>query len=120
MSSVMLVDDEPLIRELYAQMLAVGGYDVVATANDGEEAVDRFEHTLPPPDVILMDHRMPGKNGLTATREITDAHPGTKVLMVTADFTIQPRVATEGARGLLEKPFTMDQLFAAIEQVLAA
>src|SRR2546428_9532244 len=105
----MLVDDEPMIRDLCAQMLSVGGHEVVATAGDGAEAVDKFEGMLPPPDLILMDHRMPRKNGLDATREIITSHPGTKVLMVTADETILSLAEERGACGYLQKPFSLEE-----------
>lgn len=119
MCRVMLVDDEPMIRDLYSEMLAIGGHEIVATADDGVQAVQKFEGMVLPPDIILMDHRMPHKSGLEATREIVDAHPGARVLMVTADFTVLPLAETEGACGVLEKPFSMHVLLDTIDQVLA-
>ena len=73
---------------------------------------------LAPPDLILMDHRMPRKSGLEATREIHAQHPETKVLMVTADHTVLERCYDNGASGFLEKPCSMDQLLTTIDRVL--
>jgi len=115
----MLVDDEPIIRELFIEMAKIGGHEVVATARNGQEAVDTFKGTMPPPDLVLMDHRMPGKSGLDATREITAAHPGTKVLLVTADQTVLDKAEEGGALGYLEKPFSMGVLLEAIDEALA-
>jgi len=116
----MLVDDEPVIRDLYSEMLSIAGHEVVAIADDGVEAVLKYEAMGSPPDIILMDHRMPHKSGLQATREIVVAHPGARVLMVTADFTVLPIAETQGACGVLEKPFNMHVLLSTIDETLAA
>jgi two-component system chemotaxis response regulator CheY len=118
MCKIMIVDDEPMIVELYSEMVAQGGHEVVATAENGTQAVSTFEGMLPPPDLILMDHRMPHKNGLDATREIVAGHPGTKVLLVTADEHVLYNAVAGGACGFLEKPFSMDKLNGAIALVL--
>src|SRR4030095_6736337 len=104
--------------ELYSEMVAQGGHEVVATAGDGSQAVSTFEGMLAPPDVILMDHRMPHKTGLDATLEIVTSHPGTKVLMVTADENVLYNALAGGACGFLEKPFSKDKLLGAIHLVL--
>src|SRR5690349_9722671 len=119
MSRIMLVDDERMIRELYSTMLEMAGHEVVDTAASGQEAVDKFDEILPPPDIILMDFRMPGKDGLQATKEILGSRPDTKVLMVTADENVLSRCLEEGAYGYLEKPFTLDTLLASVDRVLA-
>ena len=119
MSRIMVVDDEPMIVDLYSQMLAVNGHEVVATAENGLQAVENVEAMVTPPDLILMDHRMPKKNGLDATREIVRSRPGTKVLMVTADENVLAEVEGGGACGFLEKPFSFEKLEETIELVLA-
>ena len=112
---ILVVDDEVYIQDLYQSMLSVAGHEVVDTAYNGEEAVQKFESLRPPPDLVIMDHRMPIKNGLQATKEIVAFDPKAKVLVISADATVQPRCKDAGAVGFLEKPFTMDVLFRMIE-----
>jgi CheY-like chemotaxis protein len=115
----MVVDDESPIRELYEEFVAAGGHEVVGSAADGVEAVEAVRAMVAAPDLILMDHRMPRKSGLDATREIRAIRPQTKVLMVTADQTVLERCRDNGASGYLEKPCSMNQLLEAIDQVLS-
>lgn len=80
---VMLVDDHPLIRKGVRDVLEeLGGFEVVAEASGGDEAVRTAEELRP--DVVLMDVMMPDKDGVEACRDILDLLPDTKVLMLTA------------------------------------
>jgi two-component system chemotaxis response regulator CheY len=118
MVRIFVVDDEVYIQDLYSNMLPVGGHIVVETAYNGEEAVSKFDAMKTKPDLVIMDHRMPIKNGLDATREIVSHDPDARVLVISADATVQPRVKAYGGVGFLEKPFTMDVLFRTIEGTL--
>jgi len=115
---IFVVDDEVYIQDLYQSMLSVAGHEVVDTAYNGEEAVQKFEALHPRPDLVIMDHRMPIKNGLQATKEIMAKNPEAKVLVISADATVQPRCRDAGAVGFLEKPFTMDVLFRTIDTTI--
>ena len=118
MGRIFVVDDEVFIQDLYQSMLPVGGHEVIDSAFNGKEAVEKYGQLAQKPDLTIMDHRMPIKNGLEATREILKANPGAKILMISADATVQPRAGEYGAIGFLEKPFTMDVLFSTIEVTL--
>ncbi|MFW9988296.1 MAG: response regulator, partial [Candidatus Odinarchaeota archaeon] len=69
-TTVLIVDDDTDILFLYQKMLECIGVKVVGTALDGEIAVQLFKSFQIKPDIILMDHRMPKKNGIEATKEI--------------------------------------------------
>ena len=118
MSRILVVDDEIYLQELYADLLPMVGHEVVETAFNGEEAVLKFETMDPPPDLIIMDHRMPIKNGVEATREILGIDPRARVLFISADISQESAVRKMGAAGFLEKPFPMDRLFKTISRVL--
>jgi two-component system chemotaxis response regulator CheY len=111
---IFVVDDEVFIQDLYQAMLPAGGHEIVDSAFNGQEAVDKFRALAERPDLVIMDHRMPIKNGLDATREIMAVDPSARVLVISADATVESKYQNSGAVGFIEKPFTMDVLFSAI------
>ncbi len=120
MTTVMIVDDELFIVELYRDILQLRGYKVVGTAFDGEEAVKRYGSIPEKPDVIIMDHRMPVMNGVEATKEIIRNNPTQKIIFVSADVLIEKDARDAGASEFLPKPFRMDDLIEKMERVSAA
>ena len=78
---ILLADDHPLFREGVSALLSARGYDVVAEAGNGMEALEQARELKP--DVILMDIHMPQLDGLAATRVITTELPETRVVMLT-------------------------------------
>jgi DNA-binding NarL/FixJ family response regulator len=79
---VLVVDDHPVVRSGLIGMLAVtDDIEVVGEAGDGEEALALVESTRP--DVVLMDLRMPRRDGVSATGAIVSGYPATKVLVLT-------------------------------------
>jgi two-component system chemotaxis response regulator CheY len=117
MTTVMIVDDELFIVELYRDILQLRGYKVVGTAFDGEEAVRRYSSTPEKPDVIIMDHRMPVMNGVEATKEIIRTNPEQKIIFVSADVLIERDARDAGAVEFLPKPFRMDDLIEKMQSV---
>jgi len=79
---ILIADDDPLVRMgLRAIMASQEGWEVVAEAGDGEQALELVAAHAP--DVVLMDIRMPRMDGLAATHHISTSHPGTRVLVLT-------------------------------------
>ena len=115
---VVLADDHPVVRGgLRALLETLDGFEVVAEAADGEAAVRQVQLTRP--DVVLMDVRMPGVDGVEAARRIRDATPGTAVLMLTMyddDATVFTAMQA-GARGYLLKGAEQEEIVAAIRAV---
>jgi DNA-binding NarL/FixJ family response regulator len=118
MTRVLLVDDQDLVRQGLRLILELAGIEVVAEARDGAEAVAAVaEHA---PDVVLMDLRMPGMDGIEATRRITAAHPA-RVLALTT-FDVDEHVVgalRAGAVGFLLKDVTADGLVEAVGRAAA-
>lgn len=118
LATVFTVDDEPAILEVYKDILEMKEHEVVAEAYDGEEAVKKFTVMDRKPDVIIMDHRMPYKNGIETMKEIHAIDPLQCVIFVTADYTAAKDAVLMGANSFLLKPFRMDNLFNAIGTAL--
>lgn len=122
MPTVLVVDDQHLIRSgLVALMEAAPGIEVVGSAQSGEEAIPLAAQTRP--DVILMDIRMPGIGGITATERILAQapDPAPKILVLTT-FDLDEYVygaLRVGACGFLLKDTLADRLLAAIDTVHA-
>jgi DNA-binding NarL/FixJ family response regulator len=117
-TTVLLVDDQRLVRAGLRMLLeSTPDLTVVAEAADGVEAVRlAAEHT---PDLILMDLRMPGMDGATATAHIMASRPTTKVLALTTfddDEHLYPALAA-GASGYLVKDTDPDDLLTAIRRI---
>ena len=117
MTSVLIVDDELFIVELYRDILQLRGYRVVGTAFDGEEALRKYDNSVDKPDVIIMDHRMPVMNGVDATKEIIKLNPNQKVIFVSADVLVEKEARDAGAVEFLPKPFRMDDLIEKMEKI---
>ncbi len=112
---VVVADDEATVREgLVALLGLLPGITVVAQAADGDSALAlTCEHT---PDVVLMDVRMPGLDGVGATRQLAQSHPEVAVVVLTShaeDDTVQAALAA-GARGFLTKSAGRVQIAQAI------
>lgn len=117
MTSVLIVDDELFIVELYRDILQLRGYKVVGTAFDGEEALRKYGNIPEKPDVIIMDHRMPIMNGVEATKQIIKMNPRQKVIFVSADVLVEKEARDAGAIEFLPKPFRMDDLIEKMQKV---
>ena len=77
---------------MYETMLKILGFNIVNTATNGEEAVNMYKSFSVKPDIILMDHRMPIKNGLEASKEILQIDKSSKIIFISADQTIKNRL----------------------------
>lgn len=117
MTTVAVVDDQPMMRAAFRTILEAAGHEVVAEAGDGDEAlavVDEHE-----PEVVLMDVRMPGRDGLSATAAILRRHIGVRVIVLTT-FDLDEYVTgalDAGASGFLLKNARPEELVTAVERV---
>ncbi|OPC81661.1 DNA-binding response regulator [Embleya scabrispora] len=115
MIRLLIADDHPVVREGLAGMLAAEpDFEVVASVEDGAQAVDGAAELRP--DVVLMDLRMPGTDGVAATRRIVRELPGVHVLILTTYDTDTDivRAVEAGATGYLLKDTPRVELAAAI------
>jgi DNA-binding NarL/FixJ family response regulator len=117
---ILLVEDQTLVREGLRSLLAFAkDLEVAGEAGDGEEAITAIPRVRP--DVVLLDIRLPKKNGLQVLQELAGAGvlPPTIILTTFDDDALLFEALRAGARGFLLKDVTFEQLTSAIRQVAA-
>src|SRR5947209_8188357 len=111
--SVLVVDDEEIMRDVLETLLSAAGYrvDLAKTGEEGLEAYGRRAY-----DVVLLDVSMPGIGGLRALEELLKLDEDAVVLMITAYATFDTAVAAweRGAFGIIRKPFQNEQVAATV------
>jgi CheY-like chemotaxis protein len=119
--TILLVDDEPLVRESTRRMLSSLGYSVI-TAKNSEEALAIANERLDSIDLVISDVIMPGMNGLELARELSRRRPLVKVLFVsgyTAGVLAERGVLKETV-AFLEKPIALETLAPRLRTLLEA
>ncbi|MEU4204032.1 response regulator transcription factor [Streptomyces sp. NPDC039022] len=116
---VMVVDDHPMWRDAVARDLAEAGYDVVATAGDGPQAVRRAQAAAP--DVLVLDLNLPGLPGVEVCREVVGTHPALRVLVLSAsgEHADVLEAVKSGATGYLLKSASTEELLDAVRRTAA-
>jgi CheY-like chemotaxis protein len=117
LATVLICDDEPSLRELIRVSLD-GDYDFVE-ADDGIECLEVARRVRP--DVVVLDVMMPRRSGLEVLSDLRrdEATADTKVIVLTAQPAAREDALRGGANLVIEKPFTPDDITAAVEDVLA-
>ena len=116
-AKLLVVDDEPNIRDLLASSLRFAGFDVV-TAEDGSGAFHEAQASRP--DLIVLDVMLPDMDGFTVTRRLRDAGITTPVLFLTARDDMRDKIQglTVGGDDYVTKPFSLDEVIARIRAIL--
>lgn len=114
---VMVVDDHPMWRDAVERDLQAAGFDVVAVAADGDQALARFPAARP--QVVVLDLQIPGPNGVEVTKSVLQTDPGARVLILSAsgeqDDVLEAVKA--GATGYLVKSASQAELLDAVRRV---
>jgi two-component system OmpR family response regulator len=114
---VLIVDDEPNIRDLLATSLRFAGYEIQTAAN-GAQAVAAVSESEP--DIILLDVMLPDMNGFSVTKKLRASGIQSPILFLTARDDVEDKITglTVGGDDYLTKPFSLDEVVARIQAIL--
>ena len=118
MARILVADDASFMRQMIREIVEMEGYEVVAEASDGIEAIDQFKNHHP--DVVTMDIVMPRRSGIDAVKAILEFDPTARVVMCSAlgQETLVTEALQAGARDFIVKPFKPDSVVTTLKKVL--
>jgi CheY-like chemotaxis protein len=114
---IAIVEDEESLSSIYTLFLEHLGYDAIFVAMSGEEMVTGMVGGEASPDLVIMDYRLPGMNGIDAAKRMKELKPAIKVIITTADDSVKPEARSLGF-SFLQKPFALRALAETIDQDL--
>ena len=116
---IMVVDDHPMWRDAVERDLQAAGFDVVAVAADGQQALARFPAARP--QVVVLDLQIPGPNGVEVTAQVLQHDPSARVLILSASGEQNDvlEAVKAGATGYLVKSASREELLDAVRRVAA-
>lgn len=118
MAKILIADDAIFMRITLKNLLTDHGFEVVAEAENGAEAVDLYKaHN---PDIVTMDITMPQMDGLTAVRKIMEFNPKAKIIIVSAmgQHALVTDALLAGAKDFIVKPFNTQRVVDSINKVM--
>jgi CheY-like chemotaxis protein len=121
MTRILVIDDEPQVRAMLRQMLEREAYEVVE-AEEGGEGMKLYQEQ--PPDLVITDILMPGKEGIETILALRKAYPEIKIIAISGGgrmgkLDVLPIAKSFGAVRTLAKPFEREELLEAVRTVLA-
>ena len=114
----MIVEDVIVMQEILKEILGLKGHSVIYNANNGQDAVDYFLNpNNDEPDIIIIDHRLPVKDGITALKEILSINSQVKAIFISADDSVKEEAIKIGAHGFFVKPITITKVLELIGEI---
>ena len=118
MAKILIVDDAAFMRMMIKDILTKNGYEVVAEAASGVEAVELYKSHQP--DLVTMDITMPEMDGIEAVKQIKAVNPAAKVIMCSAmgQQSMVMDAIKAGANDFIVKPFQADRVLEAVKKIV--
>jgi two-component system chemotaxis response regulator CheY len=115
---ILISDDAAFMRMMIKDILTKNGYEIAAEAENGADAVQKYEETNP--DLVLMDITMPEMDGIQALKKIRESHPDAKVVMCSAmgQQAMVIEAIQSGAKDFIVKPFQADRVLEAVQKAI--
>ncbi|GGA26192.1 response regulator [Paenibacillus physcomitrellae] len=113
MAKILVVEDNPAMRQIYRLMLNKNGYDVVAETADGREAIKLYTST--DPDLVILDHRLLSLEGIDVAKILLELDPTARIILCSSDSDkLKSSALKLGILSVLQKPFNYDQFIATV------
>ena len=114
---IMIVDDDPQIRDIVKAMLEKYGFQII-DSKDGKTALDQYSNH--PADLVILDMSIPGMSGMQCLEKILSLDQKAKIIISSGniDFEIPQQVIAKGAKAFLPKPYTSQELYQTVKTVL--
>ncbi len=118
MAKILIVDDAAFMRMMIKDILTKNGYEVVAEAANGVQAVELYKTHQP--DLVTMDITMPEMDGIEAVKQIKAVNPGAKIVMCSAmgQQSMVMDAIKAGANDFIVKPFQADRVLEAVKKII--
>lgn len=110
MSRVFIVEDDDSLQILFKRSFDYAGYEVAGLASNGVKAIDMYKAFSKKPDVIIIDHHIPIKDGIEVIKEIKKLSGESKIIIISGDPRVEKQALSAGANFFLEKPFSFTEL----------
>ena len=119
MANILIADDSNSIRMILKEILMIDNHSIVGEAKDGKETINLY-FTLHP-DLLLLDLKMPKKDGLSVVKEITSKQSDAKIILITAsnDQKFIQLCLNSGALSFISKPFDFKNVLKVVSEILA-
>jgi len=108
--NIFIVDDDRDILRLYSSYFEMNGLNIVGTANNGIDAVNKLTDSIPKPDVIIIDYHMPKINGIETSKLILKIDKSFKIVMISGDRTVRKKALSSGIYDFYEKSNNLKKL----------
>jgi CheY-like chemotaxis protein len=115
-TKIAIVEDEEALLRAYSDYLQGLGYDSVSTFANGEDLILAISQGNASPDLVIMDYRLPGENGIETAKQVAALRPTMRVVITTADDSVEAQAMKMGL-SFLQKPFSLKQLLQTIEHL---
>ena len=102
--SVAIVDDERDLVRTYELLFKRRGIPLAFASYSGHDAIDRFQSAEIKPGVVIIDYRLPDMDGLDVMKKVRALRPGTKIIFISGDDSVQQEAVNAGANVFLKKP----------------
>ena len=116
--SIFIVEDNDDLRALYKKILNFNGHRKVFCSKNGMDALEKFKRFSEKPEIILMDYRMPGKNGIDVAKEIFEIDKKVKIIMISGDNHVRKLAISTGISHFIEKESSIKKTVEILKNVI--
>ncbi|MHA1335665.1 MAG: response regulator transcription factor [Promethearchaeota archaeon] len=111
------MEDNHSLLKLFKLIFEQVNYEIIGTASNGLDAIEEYKLFIDKPDVVLLDYRLPIKDGIEVAKELIDYHPKIKIIFISADNSVEKEALSIGVLKFLLKPFDINLLLETIKNV---